>query len=506
MEHPRCKSRGHLDFEVLLELVHQCLIYRDIPLYYLGAFNSKYFPTDPEGLLKSIYRFVRQQVTSLKDLRYLNFLEFFARNLQHLAVFTTNYDFCVERYASHIINVRCIEKTSNSSFGRSTSRKTPIINLYKLHGSANWVSSDSGDIEAIPLGGRSSTKLIDAAEIAEIDRIMLFPAQTKDIGKPHYAFLQKEYERHLLSLELLVIVGYSFYDDYMIDMLEMSCRQNEQLLLILIDPAATSIRNRIRAFSLDRFGHNMITRRIIALNAGVDLLNDNNYREQWLNIKNNIIHRNYEFYESIHMNGVVEYGGDPIYDIRMEYIAEAMRIHNNYSGIKGISILAFEEMSRDVSSDLIEEINECDYVASALHHLISNTWIRGRFLSGIETAAKTDMQVGRNRGRIVLDESYVKDSYRSNRIIGEGKTEYTTKIGEMCKKISHCINKEKAFWAKTAKVLNAFGDFCHYCSQAERAAERDSNGSGQVNEVYLRDIVNTWNDLQVALGKKLKQE
>ena len=154
-------------------------------------------------------------------------------------IFTLNYDICVEQALAHI-NCR-FELGFNDSRKWEAARfdsneNTDIeVYLYKLHGSIDWMrDSDSGDSVTICDSPRSNPELIfgTAAKLRPIDP---------------YLFYVHELRKYSLNeaLRFIVVIGYSFSDDYVNGLIGQAIARNEYLKILIVAPIVS--RSYIRA-------------------------------------------------------------------------------------------------------------------------------------------------------------------------------------------------------------------------------------------------------------------
>ena len=172
--------------------------------------------------------------------------------------FTVNYDLVIERFCEDK-GIKCI-----TGFGEKIKGYINEINplqsigywfpelfkrnwgdnfliLHKLHGSLNWEEVD-GNITSKPqIGG------IDIRTGREYENIILYPAGYQHWTKEPFIELLYQFRNHLKEAKYLIVIGYSFRDPVIQEVLLQGFKKNKELEMILIDPRAEElIQNRLK--------------------------------------------------------------------------------------------------------------------------------------------------------------------------------------------------------------------------------------------------------------------
>lgn len=191
------------------------------------------------------------------------------KDLSRINVFTTNNDLFNET-ALDSLNIHYIngfsgglKKYFNPAFFNYTYSKRmdtslekfePVNNmvyLYKIHGSVNWIEDSS-----------NANSYFNIRELTEIEKdyngkAMIYPTplkQNKSLGSP-YVDLFRELQHKLLEPNsVLFVIGYSFNDEHINDIIYRSLVTNSSLILCIINqldetqPICTVKDNRIFRF------------------------------------------------------------------------------------------------------------------------------------------------------------------------------------------------------------------------------------------------------------------
>lgn len=239
------KEYKEVDIEQLLDTI-RCLIERENdPL--LEFYGQKKFSLDADGnifaqLKELLENFIRERVI-IEDESKLEYLKELLKFDRPTEIYSTNYDTCIEQL-SHIHHMRYTDgfdiNWNKDNFGKNLD-----IKHYKMHGSVIWYENEKTKecvkipVHAFLKGEPIALKLIYGESVKPL---LIYPAQKAEYVEP-LTDLQLMFKERLFNkkTEFLVVVGYSFRDDYIIHMLWDAARVNEKLHVILIAPDAYQI-------------------------------------------------------------------------------------------------------------------------------------------------------------------------------------------------------------------------------------------------------------------------
>ena len=145
-------------------------------------------------------------------------------------VFTLNYDICVERALietgfSIELGFNSDRKWEASKFDTNENASVGLY-LYKLHGSIDWIRNKSnGNFLTLCDNPQQNSELIfgTAAKLSSIDP---------------YLFYVHELRKYSLNeaLRFIVIVGYSFSDEYVNGLIGQAVTRSEYLNILVVSP------------------------------------------------------------------------------------------------------------------------------------------------------------------------------------------------------------------------------------------------------------------------------
>ena len=239
------KEAKKIDIEQLLDTTRRLIQRNNDPL--LEFYNEKRFSIEAgennfSELKELLENFIRERVIIEEETK-LEYLKELLKFDKPIEIFSTNYDTCIEQL-SHIHHMRYTDgfdiNWNKDNFGKNLDLKH-----YKMHGSVIWYENEKTKecvkipVHAFLKGEPIALKLIYGETVKPL---LIYPAQKAEYIEP-LTDLQLMFKERLFNnkTEFLVVVGYSFRDDYIIHMLWDAARVNEKLHVILIAPDAYQI-------------------------------------------------------------------------------------------------------------------------------------------------------------------------------------------------------------------------------------------------------------------------
>lgn len=159
---------------------------------------------------------------------YSGFLRFQNEYNYPIRIFSLNYDLCVEKHisAEHLeTGFADGESWDGTRFTHSSDDEPDApIYLYKLHGSIDWE--------------RNKTTLIRSQQQG-IKPEIVFGTDVKMQAVDPYLFYLYEFRKYALLSKVIVIIGYSFNDHHINDLLKQALEADESRKLLVVNPQAT---------------------------------------------------------------------------------------------------------------------------------------------------------------------------------------------------------------------------------------------------------------------------
>ncbi|MDY6965305.1 MAG: SIR2 family protein [Halobacteriota archaeon] len=235
-------KKPDIDVELLLETLIKLDKKDEEPLLKLSEGEASNLDEydQIELLIRDLKDFIKSKtIVSAEKIEYLEPILEFVEAYRPLDVISVNYDTCIEQFCNVFKLVYQDGFDVNWNPKTFATEHTDIC-LYKLHGSAIWYQSNRGGYIKLPIMTNENEIELITGEKAE--SLMLYPVQKWDYAEPFLELMVKI--KHLLEskkYKILIVVGYSFRDDYIIRLLQDAARKNRDLHLIFIDPNAYQI-------------------------------------------------------------------------------------------------------------------------------------------------------------------------------------------------------------------------------------------------------------------------
>jgi hypothetical protein len=171
--------------------------------------------------------------TTRKDVQYLVPLAEAGRATAGISVATLNYDLSVEQ-AGELVGVPVHTGISNWGVERDWGWPESGVRLLKLHGSIDW-RWERADFEPGQMG-HTSVRQVDAASTDSRDPVLVFGHGAKLRAEGPFLSLLAEFESQLAAADRLVVVGYSFRDDHVNEVIRRWTVEDSARCVVVIDP------------------------------------------------------------------------------------------------------------------------------------------------------------------------------------------------------------------------------------------------------------------------------
>jgi len=171
------------------------------------------------------------------DLSYLFRLDDFRSVTPRVDVFTLNYDLCIEMSFLRFANGKLVTGFSDVGWEPALLQCTSGIRLLKLHGSLDWVNDEEHGICAVEYPGHQSLTKADVPSRP----LLIFGTDQKTSGLDPFLTLLYQFSEALNRASVLVIVGYSFGDAYINEMVQQRLATNPRLRIVVVAPDADAV-------------------------------------------------------------------------------------------------------------------------------------------------------------------------------------------------------------------------------------------------------------------------
>jgi hypothetical protein len=179
------------------------------------------------------------------DIAYLDRLIDFCSEGIGVDIFSLNYDLCLETAIVELANRKLVNGFTEDGWRASTLEDdTADVRLFKLHGSLDWID----DEKAYGLCSLQWPRHKDAEDVEGEHRpLLIFGTDQKLTAKEPFLTLVYHFSQEVQRRAVLVIIGYSFGDEYVNQIIEQGLRVNPKLRIVLVSPNAN---NRAQAFPI----------------------------------------------------------------------------------------------------------------------------------------------------------------------------------------------------------------------------------------------------------------
>jgi len=119
-----------------------------------------------------------------------------------------------------------------------------LVNLYKLHGSVNWVQDENSSNKFFNIQETNPTQEINSTYN---NNVLIYPTplkQTQSLGSPYTDLLREFQKKLLLPNNVLIIIGFSMRDEHINNIIYQSLTINASLNIVLLaDPEKETLKS-----------------------------------------------------------------------------------------------------------------------------------------------------------------------------------------------------------------------------------------------------------------------
>jgi len=183
-----------------------------------------------------------------------------------LDIFTLNYDPVIEMFCqSKGITRSCgfitqgQESVWRNDFTLTQTQSSPNVRLYKIHGSVSWKGFEDRVVETL-LFGPGTVRDLSGQPAKDM---LIYPVAGKVFyGEPYFTLIN-HLRQALLNAHCCLIIGFSYRDEMIVDLLRFTCRENDNISFIHCGMAQSKLRRISHLsevlsrteFTPHRFGH-----------------------------------------------------------------------------------------------------------------------------------------------------------------------------------------------------------------------------------------------------------
>lgn len=198
--------------------------------------------TSDPMLLRSFVDFtygsVEEELRYPKDVSYLEGLRDLCMDGAGLNIFTLNYDLCVEKALATASEKFANGFNEEGIWSPNTFSDGTGINLFKLHGSLDWVDDAVYGLCSLSYPRHENADTIQGDDTRPH---LVFGTAHKLSAKEPFLTLAYNFSKTTLQAEILAAVGYGFADEHVNQIIEQGMKKNAKLRLIVASPDSTEI-------------------------------------------------------------------------------------------------------------------------------------------------------------------------------------------------------------------------------------------------------------------------
>ena len=194
-------------------------------------------------LLKTFVDFVYSQLQRWLTLKqadcshYMARLSDFCDSENGVDIFTLNYDLAIEVALTRAKKSFTNGFTEEGEWDATKLQESAPVRLFKLHGSLDWVEDQVYGLCSLQYPRHKEAETIQGDETRPL---LIFGTAHKLTAKEPFLTLAYHLSQRILKAQVLTVIGYSFGDDYVNQIIEQGIKQNTRLRIVVVSPNASS--------------------------------------------------------------------------------------------------------------------------------------------------------------------------------------------------------------------------------------------------------------------------
>ena len=189
-----------------------------------------------------LHQYIRTQCeVKREDVDYLRPIRHFLSDEMQLNIFTLNYDYTVELVCQEL-NIPYTDGFATYWRPEEFENSSAQVLLHKMHGSILWYQTSRPPLKLvkIPISDADPENIKFFSDDA-VSTSVIYPALVKEQHVEPYATLVSNFRRALQEIDVLVVIGYSFRDQYLKDLVLEKMHENLSLRLLFVAPDAETV-------------------------------------------------------------------------------------------------------------------------------------------------------------------------------------------------------------------------------------------------------------------------
>jgi hypothetical protein len=151
-------------------------------------------------------------------------------------IFSLNYDLCIETALKSYAKKQVVNGfTEDSGWRPETLEREAVVRLFKLHGSLDWVEDQAYGLCSLQYPRHKNAENIEGDNVRPL---LIFGTAQKLSPKEPFLSLAYAFSQKVLKTAVLGIIGYSFGDEYVNQIIRQGIEKNPRLRVLVVGPRA----------------------------------------------------------------------------------------------------------------------------------------------------------------------------------------------------------------------------------------------------------------------------
>lgn len=151
-------------------------------------------------------------------------------------VFSLNYDLCIETAISQYVKKSFSNGfTEGGGWEPQTLKSDSAIRLFKLHGSLDWVEDQAYGLCSLQYPRHKQAENIEGDNVRPL---LIFGTAHKLSPREPFLSMTYSFAQQVLNTTILAIIGYSFGDEYVNQIIRQGIEKNSKLRVLVVGPTA----------------------------------------------------------------------------------------------------------------------------------------------------------------------------------------------------------------------------------------------------------------------------
>lgn len=151
-------------------------------------------------------------------------------------IFSLNYDLCIETALQSYAKRDFINGFTEDGWQPQIFRNDAAIRLFKLHGSLDWIEDQAYGLCSLQY---PRNRWAENVEGENVRPLLIFGTAHKLTPREPFLSLAYAFSQAVLKTTVLAIIGYSFGDEYVNQIIRQGIERNSKLRVLVIDPQAS---------------------------------------------------------------------------------------------------------------------------------------------------------------------------------------------------------------------------------------------------------------------------